>query len=289
MSSSTALLPKNKKDDHPIFLRVCHSPWTSIGQKALVGLRGLTAVYLLASFAMIIDYEIKHTDDGKLALFKFSNIEYGIQVLYHWMAFTWTFMHLHYPHHSTSTPSNATRIQKMLSPPRQNPTTKNRTWFSIFYTVAQTWPHVSAFIHWAILVPKGRASIPVDQTFGHGQFTTFYVITKYGVSSIVALIEVIFYSSIKCQFPIPAHVIGLSILTLAYIGWAYVGYIVTDKWALYFLNHQEMKWEHVIGSWVGFVVLTNIFFVFVYGITAIRERLTRKGEHKNSGYQQLPH
>ncbi|PVH77565.1 hypothetical protein DL98DRAFT_561515 [Cadophora sp. DSE1049] len=289
MSSSTALLPKNKKDDHPIFLRVCHSPWTSTGQKALVGLRGLTATYLAVSFAMIIDYEIKHTDDGKLALFKFSNIEYGVQVLYHWMAFIWTFMHLHYPHHSTSTPTNATRVQKILSPPRQNPNTKNRTWFSIFYTLAQTWPHVSTFVHWAILVPKGRATVPGNETFGHGDFKTFYVLSKYGVSSIIALVEVIFYSSIKRQFPIPAHIVGLSILSMAYIGWAYVGYIVTDKWAWFFLNHDESKWEYVILSWIAFVVVTNIFFLIVYGITAVRERLTRKGEHKNSGYQQLPH
>ncbi|CZT42039.1 uncharacterized protein RSE6_01869 [Rhynchosporium secalis] len=288
MSASTSLLPKNKKDDHPIFLRVCHAPWAGIGQKALVGLRGLTATYMLVSFAMIIDYEAKHTKDGKLAWFKFSNITYGIQTLYHWVTLIWTFMHLHYPHHSTSTPSNASAVQKLLSPPRQNPSTQNRTWFSIFYTVAQTWPLVSTFIHWAILVPKGKATVPGDHTFGHGEFTTFYVMSKYGVNCFIVLLEVIFFSSIKRQFPVGAHVVGLSLLTFAYIGWAYIGYIVTDKWAMYFLNHKEMQWEHVIGSWVGFVVLTNIFFAVVYSITATREYLTRKGENKNSGYQQLP-
>ncbi|EKD17407.1 uncharacterized protein L3040_002905 [Drepanopeziza brunnea f. sp. 'multigermtubi'] len=288
MSSSTALLPKAKKDDHPIFLRVCHSPWTVIGQKALVGLRALIAVYLLVSFIVLIDYEVKHTEDGYLAYFRFSNVSYMIQLLYHWIAFVWTFMHLHYPHHSSSTSSNATAIQKAFSPPKQNPDTNNRTWFSIFYTLAQTWPLVSAFLHWAILAPKGKTTIPANDTFGHGSSTTFYVIDKYAVSAIIALIEIIFLSSIRRQVPIATHVGGLSFLTALFIGWVYIGYTLTGKCALFFLDNKQMKWEHVIEGWVGLIVVTNIFFSFVYFITGARESLTRKGENKNTGYQSLP-
>ncbi|KAI9050682.1 hypothetical protein LZ554_004802 [Drepanopeziza brunnea f. sp. 'monogermtubi'] len=288
MSSSTALLPKAKKDDHPIFLRICHSPWTVIGQKALVGLRALIAVYLLVSFIVLIDYEDKHTEDGYLAYFRFSNVSYMIQLLYHWIAFVWTFMHLHYPHHSSSTQSNATAIQKAFSPPKQNPDTNNRTWFSIFYTLAQTWPLVSAFLHWAILAPKGKTTIPANETFGHDSFTTFYAIDKYAVSAIIALIEIIFLSSIRRQVPIATHVSGLSFLTALYIGWVYIGYTFTGKYALFFLDNKQMKWEHVIEGWVGLIFLTNIFFSFVYFITGARESLTRKGENKNNGYQSLP-
>lgn len=69
-------------------------------------------------------------------------------------------MHLHYPHHDRQTPSAATRFQKLLSPPREHPTTKNRTFFSIFYTAVVTWPHVVTLIYWAILTPKNKTAIP---------------------------------------------------------------------------------------------------------------------------------
>ena len=104
MSSSTALLPKNqKKDDHvvwsfpqltpnanhrqPIFLRLCHSPWSFIGQKALVGLRGLTAAYVLFSFFAVIYYDITRNQSGLLTLFKYSSVEYFLQVIYQLLAF----------------------------------------------------------------------------------------------------------------------------------------------------------------------------------------------------------
>jgi hypothetical protein len=195
MSSSTALLPKDrKKDDHvghqfhhqststdicqPIFLRVCHSPWISIGQKALVGLRSLTAACLFVSFLALIKYELERNHTGVVTIFKFSNIAYFIQLLYHAIAAvspptavrapaapanslqTYTVMHLYYPHHGSQPQTWKTRMQKFLSPPRQHTSTKNRTWFSIFYTAANTFPLVSAAIHWCVLVPTKHATIP---------------------------------------------------------------------------------------------------------------------------------
>jgi hypothetical protein len=59
----------------------------SIGQKALVGLRGVTAAYLITSFFMIIDYEIERNKHGWLTAFEFSNIAYFLQVLYQCIAF----------------------------------------------------------------------------------------------------------------------------------------------------------------------------------------------------------
>ncbi|CZR67593.1 uncharacterized protein PAC_17492 [Phialocephala subalpina] len=305
MSSSTALLPKdNKKGDHPIFLRVCHSPWLGVGQKALVGLRGLVAAYLVASFIMIIDYEIKHNHHGWLTVFEFSNLQYFIQVLYHVIAFTWTYMHLHYPHHGSQTQSAATRVQKFLSPPRQHTSTKNKTWFGIYYSATNSFPYTSLLIHWAILVPKNKTTIPADQIFNNGWFTTFFVLNKFGISALVGFIEVLFFSSIRipeathsdspihhpltCFQTIGAHTAGLTVLSFIYIGWTYIGYIVQDKFAYYFFDHKQVGWEYVISSWFGFAVLNNLFFWFIYGLTAIRQQLTKKGENKKSGYQQLP-
>ncbi|KUJ07623.1 uncharacterized protein LY89DRAFT_660408 [Mollisia scopiformis] len=289
MSSSTALLPKDrKKDDHPIFLRVCHSPWSGIGQKALVGLRGLAAAYMLASFALIINYELQHLKHDWLTIFEFSNVQYLLQVMYHVIAFTWTFMHLHYPHHGSQEQTFATQVQKFLSPPRQHATTKNRTWFSIFYSAANAFPFTSTLIHWAVMIPSKKTSIPADQIFNHGWHTTFFVLNKWGVSSLLSFIEVLFFSSIRCPEPVGAHVAGLGALSFIYVGWQYVGYIVSDKFAYFFFDHKQVGWEYVIASWFFFAIVNNISYFFVYGVTAVRQQLTKKGDGKKSGYQQLP-
>jgi hypothetical protein len=43
------------------------------------------------------------------------------------------------------------------------------------------------------------------------------------------------------------------VLTLAYVGWTFIGYIVTDEFALYFFDHLQVGWEVVITSIAGFV------------------------------------
>ncbi|PMD22359.1 hypothetical protein NA56DRAFT_670422 [Hyaloscypha hepaticicola] len=290
MASSTALLPKDrKKDDHPIFLRVCHSPWISIGQKALVGLRSLAASYLFVSFLAIINYELERNNNGLGTIFKFSNIAYFIQLLYNAIAATYTVMHLYYPHHGSQPRTFKTRMQSFFSPPRQNTSTKNRTWFSIFYTAANTFPFASAAIHWFVMVPTEHATIiPGDQTFGHGWYTTFFVLDKYAVSAVIAFVEIFFLSSIKRQEPLSAHLFGLAFLCFLYIGWAYIGYVVTDKYVWWFLDHNQVKWEFVVAGWVAFAALTEICFFIIYGITGLRELLTKRGERKSRGYQQLP-
>jgi len=126
----------------------------------LVALRGLIAAYLLASFISIIHYDLKYLHRGRLVLFEFSNIVYFLQLVYAVIAFTWTYMHLNYPHHASQNQSPSTRTQKFFSPPRQHPSTNNRTFFSIFYTAAVTFPLVVTFIYWAVLIPKHEAAIP---------------------------------------------------------------------------------------------------------------------------------
>lgn len=176
MSSSTALLSRpNKKDEHPIFLRVCHSPWRFISQKALVGLRSVIALYMFPVFIFAIYYEIAKQKKGFLILFEFHNIVWVLQLIYHlttavsthWPQLrhrrtvlmlndnyqVWTFMHLHYPHHASQTQTSITRVQKLFSPPRQDPNLKNRIFFSILYTAAIAFPHPVTLIHWLIEVP----------------------------------------------------------------------------------------------------------------------------------------
>jgi hypothetical protein len=287
-TSTSALLPKDrKKDDHPIFLRVCHSPWTAIDQKGLVGLRGLAAAYMLVSFGIIIEYELRHLQHGWLTIFEFSNIQYFLQVLYHVIAFTWTFMHLHYPHHGSQTQTAATRFQRFLSPPRQHATTQNRTYFSIFYSAANTFPFTSSLIHWAVMIPTHKTSIPADQIFSNDWHTSFFVINKWGISALLAFIEVLFLSSIRCPEPVGYHIAGISTLSAIYIAWQYIGYIVADKYAYFFFDHDQVDGKYVVASWFLFTLGNIFFYYFIYGLTAVRQQMTKKSE-KRSGYQQLP-
>jgi hypothetical protein len=86
MSSSTALLPKAKKDDHPIFLRVCHSPWLNVSQKSLMVTRGITFLYLVASFAIVLYHDFQHTEKHWVVAFELSKLSYVVQIIYSGLA-----------------------------------------------------------------------------------------------------------------------------------------------------------------------------------------------------------
>jgi hypothetical protein len=58
--------------------------------------------------------------------------------------------------------------------------------------------------------------------------------------------------------PLGAHIVGLAILSWFYIGWTYVGYIVTDQYTYWFLDHKQVGWEYVVAYWAGFAVLNNL-------------------------------
>ncbi|KAF4626493.1 hypothetical protein G7Y89_g11665 [Cudoniella acicularis] len=287
MSSSTALLPKDRKNqDHPVFLRVCHSPWAGIGQKSLVGLRFLIALYLLISFSLIIYFEIDRNEHGWLTIFEFSNITFFIQVIYHWIVFIWTFMHLHYPHHGNRSESTSTLVQRFFSPPRQS--TNNRECFSIFYYAASSLPHVATLIHWIVLIPNKKTTIPADQIFGHGWFQVFFVFNKFCINSIIALVEIFFFSSIKRPETIWTHIFGITFLSLLYVAWAYLGDYFTGKFAYYFLDNTRVGWDNAAASIIAFVVSGDVLFVVVFALTGIREILTKNSENKSRGYTTLP-
>lgn len=94
----------------------------------------------------------------------------------------------------------------------------------------------------------------------------------------------------------------MSLLALVYVTWAGFSYIFTDKYPYYFFDHREVGWHYVLGAVVVFVAIVNacesnpiltirIFtnsqvFGLVYGLTALREKLTKKTE--GSGYTRLP-
>ena len=82
---STPLLPQNNKPshDHPIFFRVCHSPWIFLGQKSLLLCRALLAAYMVAIVIVTIHYAAFRTHHGQLFIFFAGQISYITQTVYH--------------------------------------------------------------------------------------------------------------------------------------------------------------------------------------------------------------
>ncbi|RAL65017.1 hypothetical protein DID88_001125 [Monilinia fructigena] len=291
MSSSTALLPggSNRKNDHPIFLRACHSPWLSVSQKSLVFLRGSLATYLLASSLLILHYELEVQKNGWLVVYDLSNIVFGLQTLYAWITFTWTFMHLYYPHNNDNNSSSISAYtRRFLSPSRRNSNSNEKYSFSIFHWVVIAFPHLVTFVHWVILIPRNEVSIPNDKIFDD-RLTTFVTFNKYCVNSVIAFIELFILSSIKRSDPVWNHVVAFAIIIFMYVGWSAIGHGCIGKYAYFFLDHEKIGWEYYWASVSGLVFLSELFFVFVYSVTGVRESMTKKqSEDKSIGYQRLP-
>jgi hypothetical protein len=93
-------------------------------------------------------------------------------------------------------------------------------------------------------------------------------------------------------------------LSLVYIGWASIGHLLTGKIEYFLFDHNKVyHGEYVVAAGVGFLALTIVckssqslrqnqsltmlVFVFVYGLTGIREALVKKCNDKK-GYQRLP-
>lgn len=66
------------------------------------------------------------------------------------------------------------------------------------------------------------------------------------------------FKYLRLSQPIWAHILGLSTLCGMYIGWAYIGKIITGTYVYFFFNFQEIGWEYALLSVGSFVGLTNI-------------------------------
>ncbi|KAL3420937.1 hypothetical protein PVAG01_07382 [Phlyctema vagabunda] len=197
-------------------------------------------------------------------------------------------MHLYYPHHASQPQSATTSFQKLLSPPRTHFDTHNRDFFSIFYTAAVVLPHVITLVFWAVLIPEKHADYPVSELFTHGWYRGFWVLNKYAINSLLALVEVVALSSIRRQTPVWAHIFALVVLANLYVGWVYIGHKILHRYAYFFFDHAMIGWEFVSAAIIGASFLPIVFFAFVYGITGLREVITKKRESTSYGYSRLP-
>ncbi|KAK2066731.1 hypothetical protein P8C59_000521 [Phyllachora maydis] len=87
--------------DHPIFLRVCHSPWRRLSQTKLIHVRGFILAYLTALAGLLLGFRLKQKEGehrgGVAILFTFSFASFVLLWIYHAIAFSWTFTHLYHP------------------------------------------------------------------------------------------------------------------------------------------------------------------------------------------------
>lgn len=187
-------------------------------------------------------------------------------------------MHLKYPHNGNAIPSNAMHFRKLLSPPHQHSTDSNRVLFSIFYTACMASVHVVTLVYWLILVPHRPggtlSSIVINCTVQSlifrivnylfsNWFSAFCVLHQFAINSFIALIEVFLLNSIRRQTPIWAHTISLTTLSLIYIGWAYIGRLLTGEYVYYFLDHNVIGWEHLLAAILSFCALENVCKFYV--------------------------
>lgn len=92
MAETAPLLPRTGRPphDHPIFLRVCHSPWRFLGQKGLLFIRLMIALYLTTALALSVYYECKSARrSAKLYPFYASTVSLLIQLVYYWITTVW--------------------------------------------------------------------------------------------------------------------------------------------------------------------------------------------------------
>ncbi|CEJ92723.1 hypothetical protein VHEMI08356 [[Torrubiella] hemipterigena] len=283
----------NVLQDHPPFLRACHSPWRFIPQHILVILRGTVLAYLFAVGLMICHFKIfdETTDHSKWALFfHFGMMSFGFTLFYHLTTFSWTYTHLYHPNANETEGVVERGIIRAMSLPKNMGSLRKQFYFTLFHTITC----VSGFISWAVYwlitrqyivvagsaadesVPNGLLGTPFSDLFGEGWFPVFVISNLYGAPSITMIIETMFFNSIKRPFAVGRHVFGLMAFNVLYLLWGQIGKAVSGCYPYFWMDASKVgSLEAVTAYSIGFVLLAPIMFVVMQGFVAARERLTR--------------
>ncbi|EGO59271.1 hypothetical protein NEUTE1DRAFT_40570 [Neurospora tetrasperma FGSC 2508] len=279
--------PNGVVQDHPIFLRVCHAPWGFINQTTLVVLRGLILIYLTILAPMLLDYKLYKRQDGdspwRIA-FQFSTIAFILLWLYHLLAFCWSYTHLYYPDIDEEHNTWESALLRKMSPPEQTITSRNRLYFSLYYTVSHVFAFMNTFIFWAFVVPKGHGELPKERQRGSGDDAgslvgmfplSLDILLKIALTRLAG--DFFSHGCIKRQIPVHTHIIGLVVLLCAYLGWAAFGKLFIGRAPYFWLDPEIVRYrELMFGYCALFVALGPAFFAFMYGLISLREELAEK-------------
>ncbi|KAK8063536.1 hypothetical protein PG996_008188 [Apiospora saccharicola] len=289
--ATTPLLPgpssSASSDSHPIFLRACHSPWRWINQSVLTLIRFVISSYLLAVMGISLKYKLEQEDDHTRwrIPFQFSSVSFILLLLYNLLVTVWTFMHLLLPKELPEDPAEChghqfrnKAINAFLPPSRNR--YGNHThpiWFSLLYTVSHVFTFMNTIIYWAVLVPAGHGGFqpphaphrhphapdnstvagydPHKGLFEEGHLKAFSIINVWSITSVIALLEILLFNSIRRQT---------------------LGKLVTGHAGLFFLDPELMGNVHgaALAASVLFVTLAPGIFSYMYGLIAMRESMS---------------
>ncbi|KAK7911935.1 hypothetical protein PG985_014416 [Apiospora marii] len=289
--ATTPLLPgpssTGSSDSHPIFLRACHSPWRWINQSVLTLIRFVISAYLLAVMGISLKYKLEQEDDHTRwrIPFQFSSVSFILLLLYNLLVTVWTFMHLLLPKELPEDPAEChghqfrNKVINTFLPPSRN-RYGNHThpiWFSMLYTVSHVFTLMNTIIYWAVLVPAGHGGFqppnaphrhphapdnstvagydPHKGLFEEGHLKSFSIINVWSITSVIALLEILLFNSIRRQT---------------------LGKLVTGHAGLFFLDPELMGNVHgaALAASVLFVTLAPGIFSYMYGLIAMRESMS---------------
>lgn len=74
-------------DLHSIFFRAFHSPWSGIGRRLALAIRGFISLYMTVTFIMVVAWQSRTEASVSMVLFKFETISFFWQVAYSWITF----------------------------------------------------------------------------------------------------------------------------------------------------------------------------------------------------------
>ncbi|KAK2731475.1 hypothetical protein CKAH01_08895 [Colletotrichum kahawae] len=284
--------------DHPAFLRACHSPWRCLPQNVLCWIRGGVVAYLTAVGVMILDYKLREKSpySNWRVVFDFSIVTYSLLLIYHLVVLEYWLLRL------SSLPYDMSSLRKQF-------------YFTMFYTVTTVFTFMNTGLYWFVQLPhddngngeppkpqpsggshassmyeqsfgfemtrledinKGKPHEPFTEIFGEGWFKAFVIINLFLVSTVIALIEIFWLNSIKRPLAVGAHTLGVIFFAGLYLGWAAIGKIETGADAFYWLDQKVVgSREAVVAASIGFVILAPILYALMYGLIGMRESISR--------------
>ncbi|KAH0543472.1 hypothetical protein FGG08_002237 [Glutinoglossum americanum] len=243
--------------------------------------------------------EIGIAGRGSMFVFFMGNISLVIQLVYYCITAYWTYLHFKEPSTATSNCQSDCSLWNRFKPrfeiPRESSRYCNRLSFSIFYTAAVSIPFTVTTIFWLILVPSSPAndlevSLPEFcskgwlKPFCDGWLRAFVLVGLYLINSVIALIEIVVLSSIKRQWPVWAHVAGLVAICAAYVGWLYLGRLITGSYAYKWIDPSYQGWEHAVIAIAAAISISVCMFAVQYGLHGLREKLAAR---RRQGYSRL--
>ncbi|KAF6843139.1 hypothetical protein CMUS01_02419 [Colletotrichum musicola] len=146
--------------DHPSFLRACHSSWRCLPQNVICWIRGGVVAYLIAAGVMILDYKLREESpySNWRILFDFSIVTWSLLLIYHLVVLGWTYTHFYHPHIDESRGGWEYRILRLVSLPYDMGSLRKQFYFTMFYTVTTIFTFMNTLIYWAVTLPHNDAS-----------------------------------------------------------------------------------------------------------------------------------